>query len=76
MSIESRMMAYSYGGEKLVIINRARLKAHSIGTRLFWGGSFEQAVKGISKWKQLSDVISSTDSSKMDDINQSLLLDI
>ena len=42
----------------------------------YWDESFEQEVKEIAKWKRLLDVISSTGSSKMNDINQSLLLDI
>ena len=77
-------MASSNGGEKLDITSKARLKTHFIGTKQYWGESFGQGVKGIVKWKRLSDAvvgsppwtIASTDSSNMDDANQSLLLEI
>ena len=77
-------MASSNGGEKLAIINKARLKTHSIDIRPFWGGNFEQGVKGIAKWKRLLGAtvgsppwtISSTNFLNMEDVNLYSLLKI
>ena len=42
-------MASSNGGANLDIINKAKLKTHFIGTKQYWGKSFEQGVKVIAK---------------------------
>ena len=72
---KTKRLASSNGGETLDITSKARQKIHFIGTRPFQKGSFELEMSEIERWKQLSDVISSTDFLKLEDVNPSLLLD-
>ena len=72
--IKLRRVGSSNGGEKLDIINKARLKTRFIDTKPYWEEIFGQGVKVIAKQRQLSDVISSIDLLKLEDVKPSLLL--